>query len=166
MRSARRGSLPTSRLNLVCSVWASVSEKVASNTRASGWVRARWTDAVQCHDGLARARGSGDARRAGVVALHPLPLLRVQEDRPLLPREIEGALQLLDVGHYAEATLGVGMVERIGDRSPTAAPCVVGRRWRALSGLRPLPPGRRSASISRPSSSAARTSPSHSAGTP
>lgn len=26
-------------------------------------------------------------------------------------------MQLLDVGHYAEATLGVGMVERISDRS-------------------------------------------------
>ena len=68
---------------------------------------------VQRDDGLARARRTGDAGRAGVVALHPLPLLGVQEDRPLLPREIEGALQLLDIGHHAEAALGVGMVERV-----------------------------------------------------
>ena len=71
---------------------------------------------VQRHDGLARARRAGDARRAGVVALHPLPLLGVQEDRPLLPREIEGALQLLDVRHHAEAALGVGMIEGIRRR--------------------------------------------------
>ena len=71
---------------------------------------------VQRHDGLACARRTGDARRPGVVALHPLPLLGVQEDRPLLPREIEGALQLLDVRHHAEAALGIGMIERIRRR--------------------------------------------------
>ena len=71
---------------------------------------------VQCDDGLARARRTGDARRAGVVALHPLPLLGMQEDRPLLPGEIEGALQLLDIRHHAEAALGVGMIEGIRRR--------------------------------------------------
>ena len=73
--------------------------------------------AVQGHDGFARAGGAGNASRAGVVALHPLALLGMQEDRPLLPREIEGALQFFDVGHYAETALGVGMIERIRDRS-------------------------------------------------
>jgi hypothetical protein len=53
---------------------------------------------VQGDDGLARAGRAGNARRAVVVALHPLPLRRVQEDRPLLPRELQGALQFLHVG--------------------------------------------------------------------
>ena len=43
IRSARRGSLLTSRLSLVWSALANVSEKVVSRTRASGFVRARWT---------------------------------------------------------------------------------------------------------------------------
>ena len=68
---------------------------------------------VQRNDGLACARRTGDARRAGVVSLHPLPLLWVQKDRPLFPREIERALQLLYVRHYAEAALGIRMIEWI-----------------------------------------------------
>ena len=44
MRSASRGSLPISRLQLEsAATLASVSEKVVSSTRASGFVRARWT---------------------------------------------------------------------------------------------------------------------------
>ena len=67
--------------------------------------------AVQRDDGLAGARRAGDARRAGVVALDPFPLLGMQEDRPLLPREIERTLQFLDVRHHAEAALRIGMLE-------------------------------------------------------
>ena len=53
--------------------------------------------------------------RAGprVVAFHQLSLLGVQEDRPLVPRKIERALQLLDVRHHAEPALRIGMIEGI-----------------------------------------------------
>ena len=68
---------------------------------------------VQRHDGLARSCRTGDARRTGIVALHPLPLLGVEEDGPLLPWEIERALQFLDIRHHAEAALGIGMIEWI-----------------------------------------------------
>ena len=68
---------------------------------------------VQRHDGLARARRAGNARRAGIVSLDQLPLLGVQEDRPLLPGKVERALQLLDIRHHAEPALGIGMSERI-----------------------------------------------------
>ena len=47
---------------------------------------------MQRHDGLAGAGGAGDPGWSGVVALHPLALFGMQEDRPFLPREIEGAL--------------------------------------------------------------------------
>ena len=52
-----------------------------------------------------------DTRWTGIVALHALPLLGVQEDRPLLPGEIKGALQPLHIRHHAEAALGVGVIE-------------------------------------------------------
>ena len=47
------------------------------------------------------------------MMLHPLPLFWMKENRPLLPREIERALQLLYICHHPEAALGIGMVERI-----------------------------------------------------
>src|ERR1019366_304826 len=71
---------------------------------------------MQGHDGLARAGGAGDTGWSSVDALDPLALFGMQEDRPFLPREIERALELLDVGHHAEAALGIGMIERIRDR--------------------------------------------------
>ena len=108
---ARRGSLPNSRFSLVCSAFASVSEKVASRTRA--WdVRApdmrrgatpRWS--CRCPRSPRHAPGR-------LVALHPLSLFGVQEDRPFLPWKIEGALQLFHICHHAEAALRVGMFER------------------------------------------------------
>ena len=79
---------------------------------------------------------------------------------------VEGALQLLDVAHDAEAALGVGMIERIGhggDRLGTLR-LAAGRQFQQrLSSLaradgRPAP-----AACPR---SASRTSSSHSAGTP
>src|SRR5262245_43441980 len=72
--------------------------------------------AVKRHDCFARACGAGDAGWPTVVALHPLPLLGVQEDRPLLPREIKSALQLLHILHNTKAALSVGMIEGICDR--------------------------------------------------
>jgi len=68
---------------------------------------------VNPDDGLACACGTGDARRAAVVAGDPIPLVRVQKHRPLFPRVIEGELQFIRAGHHAEATLGVGMVEGV-----------------------------------------------------
>src|SRR5207244_2140955 len=68
---------------------------------------------MQRHDGLARARGAGHARRSGVISFHPLPLLRVKEDGPFLPRKIEGPLQLFDIAHDTEASLRIGMIEWI-----------------------------------------------------
>jgi hypothetical protein len=70
--------------------------------------------AVKRHNGLAGARRARDAGWPGVIALDPLPLFGMQEDRPFLPREIEGALQFLHVGHHAETALGVGMLKGIG----------------------------------------------------
>ena len=46
IRSARRGSLLTSRFSLVRSALARVSVNVVSRTLASGFVRARW--AARC----------------------------------------------------------------------------------------------------------------------
>ena len=71
---------------------------------------------VQGDDGLACASRAGNSRRAGVIAFHPLPLFGVQEDRPFFPRKIERALQLVHVGHHAEAALCIGVVERIRRR--------------------------------------------------
>ena len=86
---------------------------------------------VQRHDGLAGAGRTGDARRTGVVALDPLPLLGMQEDGPFLPGEIERALQFLDIRHHAEAALGIGMIERGSPLATTA-------RLRSTRGLPPV----------------------------
>lgn len=43
----------------------------------------------------------------------------MEEDGPLVPGILEGLLQLLDVGHHPEATLGVGVIEAR----------VIGRDW-------------------------------------
>ena len=102
---------------------------------------------VQRHDGLACAGRTGDARRAGVVALHPLPLLGVQEDRPLLPREIESALQLLHIRHHAEAALRIGMIEGIRRRG-TAAEARAACRPSPVPAAPPQP--RRAGGRSRP----------------
>jgi hypothetical protein len=71
---------------------------------------------MQRDDGLAGAGRAGDSRRPGIAALDQLPLRRVEEDRPFLPRIVECALQLLEIGHDAEAALRVGMGEGIGAR--------------------------------------------------
>jgi hypothetical protein len=68
--------------------------------------------AMQCHDGLACPGGTGHTRRSRIVALLPLALFRMHEDRPLLPREIEGALQLLHIRDNAKPALGVWVVKR------------------------------------------------------
>ena len=136
--SATRGSLPMRRLTFARSACASGSENVASRMRPSGWVRDQMHGAMQRNDGLPRAGGSRYARRPGVVARDELSLLGMQEDRPLVPRRIEGAFQLLDARHDAEAPLGIGMRERVGYRPP-AAPAAACLRWRARGSLRPPP---------------------------
>jgi hypothetical protein len=67
---------------------------------------------VESNDGLAGTGGTGDACGAVVNPLDPFLLLRVKEDRPLVPRKVERALQLLDVRHHPEAPQCIRMLER------------------------------------------------------
>ena len=69
--------------------------------------------AVERHDGLSGAGRARDAGRAAVCVPHDPALRRMQEDRPLLPRELERALQLVGVLHEAEAALRVRVRERV-----------------------------------------------------
>ena len=69
--------------------------------------------AVQGDDGFAGARRTGDACGTVILLLDPLALLGVEKDGSLFPREVESALQLLDVGHHAETALRVGVIKRI-----------------------------------------------------
>jgi hypothetical protein len=69
---------------------------------------------VQRDDGLAGPGRAGDARRTGVVALDHVSLVRVEENRPLVPGEIERALQLVDARYGPESALRIGMAERFG----------------------------------------------------
>ena len=75
-----------------------------------------------CHDRLARTGRARDARRAAVLPFDKLPLGWMQEDRPLLPGEIQRPLQRLHVRHYPEAALRVRMRERIGARDGRRGP--------------------------------------------
>ena len=78
--------------------------------------------AVQRHDGLAGTRRSRYARRAVEAPFHHLPLRRMQEDRPLLPRVFQCPLQLFLVGHDPEAALRVGMGVRVSVRGRARRP--------------------------------------------
>ena len=61
----------------------------------------------------------GDARRAGIVALDPLRAAPgCRKTVHFSHGKFERALQLLDIGHHAEAPLRVGMVERVRRRRP------------------------------------------------
>ena len=71
---------------------------------------------MERHDGLAGAGRARDTRRAAVFPFDELPLGRVKEDRPLLPRVVERSLQCLHIRHHPEAALRVRMRERIGAR--------------------------------------------------
>lgn len=80
--------------------------------------------------------------------------------------KIESTLQFLHVGHHAEASLRVGMIERICDwrhrlHHPRFASCCEFKE-----GASTASPGRRSARIRRLSSVAWRTLFNHSSGTP
>ena len=70
--------------------------------------------AMQRNDGLAGTGRTRHPRWTAVIALNQSALRRMKEDRPFVPGIVERALQFLDVGHHAEAALGVGMRERIG----------------------------------------------------
>src|SRR5918995_1438694 len=50
----------------------------------------------------------GELRRS-----FPYPLIRMEEDRPTLPRVLERTLQLFYIVHYAEAAFCVGVFEWI-----------------------------------------------------
>src|SRR5215207_450277 len=71
--------------------------------------------AVQRDDCLASTCRARYPRRTIEVALYKLLLFGMQEDRPLLPRKLQGLLELVDVRHHTEAALSVRMLERIGD---------------------------------------------------
>ena len=96
----------------------------------------------------------------------PMRLVGMQEDRPLLPREVERALKFLGIGQNAKAALRVRVRERIG---------VNGHRFRALPAVSPTASfskaswascGRCAMTSNSVSSSAVRTSSTHSSGTP
>ncbi len=86
--------------------------------------------AMERHNRLPRASGARDAGWAAVVPFHQLPLLGMEKHGPLVPWEIQGALELLDVGHHAEPALRVGMMRT--DLSPE-------RPARAGAASRPWP---------------------------
>ena len=65
---------------------------------------------------FSRAGGTGDTSRPVIVALDPLTLCGMKKDRPFVPREIEGALQLLHIVHHPETALRIGMRKRINLR--------------------------------------------------
>ena len=79
--------------------------------------------AMQGDDGLPRARRSGHPHWPGVVPFDQLALVGMEKDRPLLPREVQSALELLHIRHQTEPALCVRVLERIY-RS-------WGGRWRA-----------------------------------
>jgi hypothetical protein len=70
--------------------------------------------AMQSNYGLACSCRARHSRRAAEVALNQNALLWMKEDCPFVPGIVESALQLFNIGHHAEATLGVWMCERIG----------------------------------------------------
>src|SRR5580704_13045070 len=75
---------------------------------------ASYAPAARHHDTTPTNPTATHPRWTVIVALNQGTLRRVQEDRPLVPRVVECALQFLHVGHHAEATVRVGMGERIG----------------------------------------------------
>ena len=68
---------------------------------------------MESHNGLAGAGRTRYPRRSCVVLLHDMLLRRMEEDRPLLPWIIEGALQFCDIVHYTETALSVGMLKGV-----------------------------------------------------
>ncbi len=67
---------------------------------------------VQGNDGFSRACRARYPCGAAVFPLHPLPLLRMEEDSPFLPGIGQGAFQLFNIVDDPEPALGIGMVER------------------------------------------------------
>ncbi len=59
--------------------------------------------AVKRDHRFAGARRPGDTRRAGKAAFDDVPLRRMQEHRPFLPRVFERDLEFLYVLHHSEA---------------------------------------------------------------
>lgn len=67
-------------------------------------------------DGLAGAGRAGDSGGAGIAAGDDVPLGRVKEHRPAVPREVESAAEFVHIVQQAETALGVGMGEGVGGR--------------------------------------------------
>src|SRR5579875_748916 len=68
-------------------------------------------NAMKRHDSLAGASRTRHAGRAVEIASHQGALSRMQKDRPLLPRGVQCAFELLAIADSAEATLRIGMSE-------------------------------------------------------
>ena len=68
--------------------------------------------AMERDHGLAGAGRAGDPYRARKAALDDVPLRRMQENRPFLPRVIERGLEFLYVLDHAEAAQCIRMSER------------------------------------------------------
>ena len=73
--------------------------------------------AMQRHNRLPRAGGAGNPCWPCVVPFNQLPLLGMEEHRPPVPRELQGALKFLDIAHHPESALRIGMIERIHHRA-------------------------------------------------
>ena len=123
MRSPSSGSLPIRRRSFVRRAFASGSENVVEKNAAVEIGACQKGRSVERNDRLPGTGRTGDAGRAIERSFHQCALGRVEEDCPLLPRELHRARQLLDIVHHPEAAQGVGMLERIGTSD---------RPWRRL----------------------------------
>ena len=88
-----------------------VSEKVVSNTLASGLAPGKEDCAMERHDCLSCSRRPRNAGGAVVAALNQLTLRRVEEDRPFLPWIVEGARKFFEIAHHPETVLSIGVIE-------------------------------------------------------
>lgn len=112
-RSAMRGSLPISRRRAgTQSVGQRIGERREEHPRIAVGA-GEMHGPVEGDDRLARSRRSGDAHRTAEGALHELALRRMEKDRPLLPRRLQRALQLLPALDDAEPPLRVGVLEGV-----------------------------------------------------
>ena len=69
--------------------------------------------AVKCHDSLPSTSRAGNARGAAGGLFDKLTLFGMEKDRPFIPGKLQRAFEFFDVGHHAEASLGVWVVEWI-----------------------------------------------------
>ena len=121
---------------------------------------------VQGDDRLTCTCRARNPCRAAVILLDQLPLGRMEKDGPLLPRIFEGAFQFFHIVHHAEPALCIGMIKRIGTgghRLSDLRRNASGQIQQRLGSLAGQMVGQLQQGILIGD---ARTSPSHSSGTP